>query len=315
MNNIKNHFANEIPVPLLPTLVGACTLSNIYQSLGFNWVCHITMILSTIIFILYLKKIFFHLPTCKNEYKNTVPASLYGAFSMLLMILGSYYFTYHQGIGKIMWSLGLVIHVVHILAFTYFHVIKGINKEMFVPSWFVTYNGIMVSCVVGGAMNAKPILTYIVYYGIVIYFILIPLMIFRLWKGELKQPVFHTLAIVVAPCSLCVVSYINVIGQPNFILLSVLYLCVLVSLCFILYQIPKFFSYSFTPGFAGLTFPMAIGIVASAKMSGYLMSNGMEMAGTIVNEIQGIQIYITTAIIGFVLYNFGRHMRGLMTGK
>ena len=34
--------------------------------------------------------------TCKSEYSNTVPASLYAAFTMLLMILGSYFFTYNK---------------------------------------------------------------------------------------------------------------------------------------------------------------------------------------------------------------------------
>ena len=62
----------------------------------------------------------------------------------------------------------------------------------------------------------------------------------------------------------------------------------------------------FNPGFAGLTFPMAIGIVASTKMSAFLIAQGNESFGSIVKEISGIQIYITTAIIGFVLYNFAR---------
>lgn len=315
MTNVRKHFANEIPVPLLPTLVGACTLSNIYQSLGFNWVRHITMIFATIMLLVYIKKIAVHFSTCVKEYQNTVLASLYGGFSMLLMILGSYYFTYHNGIGKAVWFAGLIIHAAHIMLFTFKHLLTGFKKELFVPSWFVTYNGIMVSCVVGGAMNAKPILTYVVYYGIAIYFILIVLMIYRLIKFEVKQPTFHTLAVVLAPCSLCVVSYINIIEQPNQLLLYLLYACVLLSLVFVLYMIPKFFSYSFTPGFAGLTFPMAIGIVASARMSAYLGGIGMEQAASVVKEIQGIQIYITTVIIGFVVYNFGRLLKGVMSGK
>ena len=73
---------------------------------------------------------------------------------------------------------------------------------------------------------------------------------------------------------------------------------------FILVKLPKFFSYDFHPGFAGLTFPMAIGIVASSKMSAYLIKQGYESFGNAVNQIAGIQMYITTAIIGFVLFKF-----------
>ena len=62
----------------------------------------------------------------------------------------------------------------------------------------------------------------------------------------------------------------------------------------------------FNPGFAGLTFPMAIGIVASTKMSAFLIAQGNESFGSIVKEISGIQIYITTANIVYVLYNIAR---------
>lgn len=311
MTKPRGSFIGQIPVPLLPAMVGACTLSNVYQSLGFSWIRHITMLAAAVFIAAYTGKIIFCFDTCKKEYGNTVPASLHGGFTMLLMILGSYCFPYHNVIGKGLWFTGLILHAVHILIFTYRNVIRGVHKEVFVPSWFVTYNGIMVSCVVGGIMNERALLTGVVYYGIIIYFILISLMIWRLWKFEMNPQFFHTMAIVLAPCSLCVVSYLNIIEQPNQALLLILYGCVLISLCFVIYQIPKFFSYSFTPGFAGLTFPMAIGIVASSKMSGYLMEMDLELAGNIVKEIQGIQIYITTVIIGFVLYNFGRYMRGI----
>ena len=81
----------------------------------------------------------------------------------------------------------------------------------------------MVSCVVGGVMNEPGILTIVTYYGIAVYFILIPIMIWRLIKVEVKAPVYHTMAVLLAPCSLCVVSYLNIIKEPNPALLSLLY--------------------------------------------------------------------------------------------
>lgn len=117
---------------------------------------------------------------------------------------------------------------------------------------------------------------------------------------------YHTQAIVLAPSSLCVVSYLNVIKEPNLILVSALYIAALCALAFIIYKIPAFFSFDFNPGFAGLTFPMAIGIVASIKMSAFLTAQGYEFLGSIVKELSGIQIYMTTAIISFVLYNFAK---------
>ena len=294
----------KMPVPVLPTFVGALTLSNVYSGMGFVWVRHLTMWVATIIFLLYILKIVKFPKTCKSEYEMTVPCSLYAGFTMVLMILGSYYYDYAPAAGKAMWAVGLAGHAVHILIFTYRNVIKKRDINTFVPSWFVTYNGIMVSCVVGGAMNAAGILKYVVYYGIIIYLVIIPIMIWRLMKVEVKAPVYHTMAVVLAPCSLCVVSYLNVIKEPNGILLSFLYICVLASLAFIVTKLPKFFAFPFAPGFAGMTFPMAIGIVASTKMAGYLAGIGNESLAAVVTQISGFQIYLTTMIVGYVLLNF-----------
>ena len=294
----------KMPVPVLPTFVGALTLSNVLSGMGYPWVRHLTMWVATIILLLYIVKIVKFPSVCKKEYENVVPCSLYAAFTMMLMILGSYYFDYVPALGKGIWAAATVIHAVHILIFTYRNVIKKRDINTFVPSWFVTYNGIMVSCVVGGAMNAAGVLKYIVYYGIIIYFIIIPIMVWRLKTVEVKDPVYHTMAVVLAPCSLCVVSYLNVIPNPNQILLYVLYVCVLASLTFIIVKLPKFFAYSFTPGFAGLTFPMAIGIVASTKMAGYLNGIGNEAFAKVVTQISGFQIYLTCMLVGYVLVNF-----------
>ena len=294
----------RMPVPVLPTFVGALTLSNVLSGMGYTWIRHGTMWAATIILLLYIIKIVKFPKTCLKEYQTVVPCSLYAAFTMITMILGSYYFDYIPALGKGLWAAAICIHAVHILIFTYCNVIAKRDINTFVPSWFVTYNGIMVSCVVGGAMNAAGVLKYIVYYGIAIYFIIVPIMIWRLLKVEVKAPVYHTMAVLLAPCSLCVVSYLNVIPNPNAGLLYVLYGCVLASLLFIIVKLPKFFAFPFTPGFAGMTFPMAIGIVASTKMAGFLTNAGNEALAGVVKQISGIQIYLTTMIIGYVLLNF-----------
>ena len=294
----------RMPVPVLPTFVGMLTLSNVYNTMGYPWVRHLSMWAATVVLLLYIVKIVCYPKVCLEEYKTAVPSSLYAGFTMVMMILGSYYFDFIPAIGKGLWAVAIVIHAIHILIFTYRNVIRKRDVNTTVPSWFVTYNGIMVSCVVGGAMNANGILKYIVYYGIAIYFILIPVMVWRLVTVEVKPPVYHTMAVVLAPCSLCVVSYLNVIPDPIPALVYVLYACVLVSLAFILIKLPKFFSFPFAPGYAGLTFPMCIGIVATTRMSAWLTATGKEAAADVLKQLSGFQIYITTMIVGYVLLNF-----------
>ena len=40
--NFKNKLRN-MPIAIVPTMVGAATLSNVYQGLGFTWIKHITI--------------------------------------------------------------------------------------------------------------------------------------------------------------------------------------------------------------------------------------------------------------------------------
>ena len=294
----------RMPVPLIPTFVGALTLSNVYAGLGYSWVRHLTMIAATIVMLLYIVKLIRYPKTCRKEYEQVVPCSLYAALFMATMILGSYYYDLNRTLGLILWGVATACHAVHICIFTYRNVIRQRDVNTFVPSWFVTYNGIMVSCVVGSAYGFNNILKYIVYYGILVYLVIIPFMIVRLIRVEVRDAVYHTMAVVLAPCSLCVVSYINIIEEPNPVLLYFLYLCVLASLLFIIIKIPKFFRYSFAPGFAGITFPMAIGIVATNKMGAYLAKNGQEVLSAACTQLSGIQLYITTVLVGYVLINF-----------
>lgn len=293
----------RMPVPVLPTFVGALTLSNVYNSMGFPWVRHITMWIGTIILLLYIVKIIRFPGTYKKEYENVVPCSLYAGFTMVLMILSSYYYTWVPALGQVLLLIAVAIHAVHILVFTYRNVIKNRDINTFVPSWFVTYNGIMVSCVIGAGMGITPVLNVVLVYGICVYFVIIPFMLYRLITVEVKAPVYHTMAVLLAPCSLCVVSYLNLVQEPNRILLYILYLCVLASLAFILIKLPKFFAFPFSPGFAGLTFPMCIGIVATNKMSAYLAGSNEALSGALA-QLGGIQTYITTMIVGYVLLNF-----------
>ena len=299
MDRIKN-----MPVPVLPTFVGALTLANVFGGLGFTWVRHLTMWTGTIVLLCYVIKIVTAFDTCKKEYSNVVPCSLYAAFFMMMMILGNYYYDYVPVLGKAMLMIAVTCHAIHIVIFTVKNVILKRDVNTFVPSWFVTYNGIMVSCVVGGAILPKALLTIITWYGIAIYFIILPFMIVRLLKVEVKAPVYHTMAVLLAPCSLCLVSYINIIDVNIPMLVYLLYACVLCSLAFIIVKLPKFFAFNFVPGYAGVTFPMAIGVVATGKMAGFLTNAGNEALALKVTQLQGIQLYLTTMIIGWVLLQF-----------
>lgn len=293
----------RMPIPVVATTVGVCTLGNVYNGLGFPIIRHLSMIFGTIILLAYIIKIFKYPNAIKNDYNNTIFASLYGTVSMLMMLISSYYIQWIPFF-KYVLIFAVILHACHIVVFIYMNVIKKFDKTFFMPSWFVTFNGIMVSLVVGAKVLPPTMANIVLYWGICVYTIVAPLVVIRLVKYEIKPPTYHTQAILIAPAALIVVSIINVMPEPSLLLVSIYYLAMLASLIFVIIRLPRFFAVPFTPGFAGLTFPMAIGIVATQKMSGFLTDLGYETYGNVLKQLSGIQIYLTTAIISFVLFNF-----------
>ena len=302
----------RLPIPAVATCLSALTMANVYGGLGFIWLRWLVMACGSLLILAFIFKIVRWPGVSLEEYALTIPCSLYGSFCMCLMVLGSFYYEMGFGPGKIIWIIGVALHFVQIIIFTVRHtfgkVIAGRDFIPMMPSWYVTYNGWMVACVTGGAMNAGPILKVITIYGCIIYVVLLPFMIWRLLNVEIKAAAYHTMAVLLAPCSLCVVSLINVYGSPNPALLSFMYICVLASLAFILFKLPDFFSFAFYPGFAGLTFPMAIGVVATQKMAGYLTEHGSEGLGFACTQLAGLQIWVTSMLVGYVVLMLLRMM-------
>ncbi len=295
---------DRLPVSILPTFVGVATLGNVYAMLGYGFIQHFSMILAMFVLIMYICKMVKFPKVIVKDYQNQVSASLFSGFTMLLMSIGNYITNYNHTLGETLWLIGIWIHICHIILFSYKYIIKGWDWDSFLPSSFVTYAGLLVSVVVGDHMGDRQLLTYIVYFGIIAYFTLLPIIIYRLVKLEVKLHVYHTMAVVLSPCSLCLAGYIGVVENKSLALITVLYGCIMISLLFIVAMLPKFFAISFNPGFAGMTFPMAIGVIASIRMSEYLMITGNTLMGNIVHQIAGVQIYLTTMTVSYVVLNF-----------
>jgi len=149
-----------------------------------------------------------------------------------------------------------------------------------------------------------------VYYRIFAYAILLPFMIYRLAKYELPAPLSMTPAIFLAPSSLVVVGYLNVTANPEFggtfysWIVYAAFAVVMISLIYIIIRLPKWLSKPFNLGFAALTFPTAIGLVATQRVFNFLLNNGFETAGEFFRQVFGIQLWLTTAIMSYVAFGF-----------
>ncbi|MGL4388986.1 MAG: TDT family transporter, partial [Brevinema sp.] len=199
----------KLPIGFLATWLGFTTLSNVYHYIGLSSLRYVTMYIGVIILLTKAIKFVFFTKQCKEEYENAILASLYPAWGMLMMLIGSYFATKYYLIGKIMWTTGFIFHAFLIISFTIKHVLIKFNYQTFFPSWFVTYTGILVGTVSGEHMNMPQIMID----GLMIYgFALIPLlyipMIIRVLVHRISDTFIHTTGIFLAPLSLIINTYI-----------------------------------------------------------------------------------------------------------
>ncbi|MFV0246698.1 MAG: TDT family transporter [Mycoplasmatales bacterium] len=294
----------NVPVGIIGTALGLCTLSNAYNSIGLSWVRTICMLFGMVVWFIAFRKIFFHFDKVKEEYStNTVTATLYATFVMLSMVLSSFIVEYIAPLGKLIWLLGIASQLTLIIFLFLFHIFKKRNIDVILPSWYVTLLGLLVSTAIGADMGFPTLKHYVYYIGFLLYFSTILFVVVRLARKDLPEPARFTKTILLAPISLLTVGYINVFENKSLTLIYIYMIIYLVTMIYVLLQTKSFMKGGFVPGYAALTFPHAIAIIATLKLSDFFTELNPNLSN-VLHQIAGIQIFFTTAVILFTMYSF-----------
>ncbi len=294
----------NLPVGVIGTGLGLCTLSNAFNSFGMSYVRIICMLIGMAVWYVAFMKICFNFDKVKEEYfANTVTATLYATFAMLTMVLSSFIVAYIPLLGKALWLIGIAIQSALIIMLFVFHIFEKRDIDVILPSWYVTLLGLLVSTAIGTEMGFEGLQKIIVIYGFLMYFGSIGFVVYRLLQKDLPRPARYTKTILLAPISLVLVGYINVYSNQSIVLVLALYVILIITMLYVLSQVKSFMEDSFTPGCAALTFPHAIAIIASLKTSAFL-AESMPTLSTVIKQIAGVQMFFTTGIILFTLTCF-----------
>jgi len=188
-----------LPLGVVPAAMGLAALSNIWGSLGFHWVNTLSMLLAGLTWLLYLSKVVFHWKTCVREYQNIYLAAIYCTLSILLMLFTAWLARWFFMPAKILHLLGVTAHLTFIGLFTLRYLRRWREPDAFVPNWYVTYGGILISPAVGGIFNVPLLHTLIFWFGLIVYWASLPFMAARLWRWPVPEVVLHTRLIMLAP--------------------------------------------------------------------------------------------------------------------
>lgn len=293
-----NNIIKKLPLPITGLMLGLAVLGNLIQSYS-NSLRSVFGIISGVIFLLVLIKIFTLTKGVKEALENPVVASVFPTLSMAIMVLAGYLKPLNAQFALIFWFAGVLLHIVLIIWFTIKFVTSFNIKKVF-PSWFIVYVGIAVASVTAGAFEMHTVGKLSFYFALISYLVLLPIVLKRVFVvKEIPEPAQPTFAILCAPASLCLAGYMNSFAEKNMLLV---YFLLLVSQLFyflVLLSLPKLLKLKFYPSYSGFTFPLVISALSLKLTNGFLTKSGNPIAflKTLVNLEEAIALVIVIYVL------------------
>lgn len=199
--------------------------------------------------------------------KHPTLGSVVPTLAMTLMLLSHTLSIFSTNAATGLWLFAVFLHIIFLVSFC-IHRFADANIDHMVPSWFVPPIGIVVACLTVPSSHFMLLAKIILFFGIIAYGIILPLMLYRVSLGEpiddARKP---TLTIFAAPASLTLSGYLTLIPNPNPLLVMMLLTLSLVMIISVYLMLTRLLRLPFSPANSAFTFPLAISATATFKIS------------------------------------------------
>lgn len=297
MNIIK-----RIPIPIAGLMLALFSLGNLLQDIN-PYLRYLSGILGTIILILIILKIILYFPDVKNDFKNPVIVSSSGTFSMSLMLLSTYLLEFMPGIAYTIWIIGISLHLMLMIYFTYHFIVREFDISMVYPSYWIVFVGITMAAITSKSHSVEEIGFIFFIVGFIAMLITLPLVVYRYIKyndiPDMNKPL---ICIFTALMSILIVGYINSSHTISNEFLIVLYLIACIFYVFALYKFLEYRNLEFFPSFSAFTFPFVISALAT-KGVGKIIGNNL------LNPILTIETVIAVIIVAYILIRYAKFLK------
>ena len=126
----------KIPIPICGLILAFLSLGNLLNDTHpiLKVACGI---IGIALLILIFSKLALYPEKIKEDFKNPIIASNSGTFSMSLMILSTYISPFMPSLAYGIWILGVALHILLIIYFTYHFIIRNFNISTVYPSYWI----------------------------------------------------------------------------------------------------------------------------------------------------------------------------------
>ena len=295
------NILKKLPIPISGLILAILSLGNLLQPYNpnFRLICAIA---GVIFIVMLVFKVFFYPADVKADLSNPIILSNSGTFSMAFMILSTYLNAFNGTLALSVWILGVALHILLIICFTYRYIIRNFNINGVYPSYWIVYIGITMGAITAHVHGMNEIGWMFFVFGFMAMIVTLPLVIYRYLKYP-NQPDQNKplICIFTAIFSILIVGYTNSLDiSPEFLI--GLYTIAFVFFLFALIKVIEYRNLEFYPSFSAFTFPFVITAIASKEVS--LIFN---------SPIFGVIIPIQTLIASIlVIYVLCRYLKFLL---
>ena len=288
----------KIPLPICGVILALFSLGNLLND-THPLLKAICATVGMIFLILIISKLILYPEKIKADFQNPILTSNSGTFSMSLMLLSTYLSPFMPNIAFGIWILGVALHILLMIYFTYHFIIHNFNILTVYPSYWIVYVGITMGAITAHAHNLEEIGIIFFIVGFIAMILTMPLIIYRYIKyTDIPNGNKPLICIFTAVLSILIVGYINSFNtiSNEFLIVMYIFACILYIFAFV-----KFIEYrnlEFYPSFAAFSFPFVISGLATKGVISKIGPN------IILNNILNIETVIATVIVAYVLMKY-----------
>ena len=277
--------------------LGIVGLGSAWEGIGYKYGEYIFIITILIALILvggYICKIIFCYNSFLEDIKDTMRGAVVTSLDMAILIISTYIYRYNPEVGRIIWFIASLVHLIIWFTFTYYRIKLGKLLE-FHFGWFVTYGGIITVAVTATNMGFDPWAKSFWWIGLISVIVLLPIIIIRGIRLGFENKYRVTIPVVAAPVNLLLAGYLSGIFNVNQTVACLLAIAAFTGTFTAWMGVLRAKSLPFAPTFAAFTFPLTISVTAATRF-GKLYSSFSFLAW--------IEIAVTTISVLYTIYRF-----------
>ena len=298
MNIIKN-----IPIPIAGLILALLSLGNLLQDIHPH-VRYLFGAIGVVLIILVVLKVIQYPSDIKNDFKNPILLSSSGTFSMSLMLLSTYLSTFMPSIGYTIWMIGISLHILLMIYFTYNFIIRNFDITTVYPSYWIVFVGITMGAITAPVYGLEEMGFIFFMIGFIAMLVTTPVIIYRYVRhNEIPDMNKPLICIFTALFSILIVGYLNSSKTVSIEFITVLYILACLFYIFALYKLIEYRNLDFYPSFSAFTFPFVISTIAT---KGVLKTVGVNMALSLILTFETI---ISIVIVFYVLSEYMRFLK------